>query len=165
MGLVTKIKKAFDVLTEDESIEKGNDFEKYVKDLFDNRYFAFEFWSTDINRKHDTLVEADMGPDFVIRYEPKGERFCVECKFRSDLYEDKLDWSNPQQLRRYQCYALKHRLPFFIVIGLGGDPYYPERMFCIPLEEAKYPALFPSVFERFERDPDKMFFWKNGILS
>lgn len=165
MGFLNRMMKAVDVLTEDESIEKGNDFEKYVKDLFDDRYFVFEQWSTDINRKHDTLVEADMGPDFVIRYEPKDERFCVECKFRSDLYEDKLDWSNPQQLRRYQDYALNHRLPFFIVIGLGGDPYYPERMFCIPLEEAKYPTLFPSVFERFERDPDKMFFWKNGILS
>jgi hypothetical protein len=51
------------------------------------------------------------------------------------------------------------------VIGLGGDPDYPERMFCIPLAEAKYPTLYDSVFERFERDPEKPFFWKNGYLS
>jgi hypothetical protein len=31
-------------------------------------------------------------------------------------------------------------------------------------EEAKYPAILPDVFGRFKRDPDKNFFWKNGIL-
>lgn len=165
MGFVNKIMKAFDVLTEDESVGKGNDFEKYVVDLFDEDYFSVVQWSTDITRKHDRFVEADMDPDLIMRYEPKGEIFCVECKFRSDLYEDKLNWSNSHQLERYKEYAEEHRLPFFVVIGLGGDPTYPERMFCIPLAEAKYPALFPSVFERFERDPDKNFFWKNGILS
>lgn len=165
MSFITRIMNAVDVLTEDESVEKGNDFEKYVGHLFDKRYFVFEQWSTDINRKHDTLVEADMGPDFVIRYEPKGERFCVECKFRSALRDDKLNWTKVQQLERYKEYAKKNKLPFFVVIGLGGEPSYPDRMFCIPLDEAKYTGLYPSVFERFERDPDKNFFWKNSILS
>ena len=48
---------------------------------------------------------------------------------------------------------------------LEGNPQKPERMFCIPLENAKYPELYPSVFEKYERDPDNMFFWKNGILK
>jgi hypothetical protein len=38
-------------------------------------------------------------------------------------------------------------------------------MFCIPLKEAKYPDLYPSVFEKFERNPENKFFWKNGILN
>jgi hypothetical protein len=38
-------------------------------------------------------------------------------------------------------------------------------MFCIPIEEVKYPELYPSVFEKFERNPDKRFFWKNGMLK
>jgi hypothetical protein len=165
MGFVNRIMKTVDIFTEDESEEKGNDFEKYVADLFDEDRFSVVQWSTDITRKHDRFVEADMSPDLIIRYEPKGEMFCVECKFRSDLYESKLNWSNSQQLEHYKKYASEHILPFLIVIGLGGDPIYPKRMFCIPLEEAKYPALFPSVFERFERDPDKNFFWKNGVLT
>ncbi len=164
MGFVNKIMRVVNVLTEDESVEKGDEFERYVTDLFDESYFTIVQWSTDIMRKHDKFVESDTDPDLVMRYEPKNEMFCVECKFRSALYEDKLDWSNPQQLERYQDYAIEKRLPFFVVIGLGGDPSYPERMFCIPLEEARYPALFPSVFERFERDPEKNFFWKNGLL-
>ena len=100
-----------------------------------------------------------------MRYKPNSEIFCIECKFRSNLYEGKLIWSNPQQLKRYQAYAGESELPFFVIIGLGGNPGSPDRMFCIPLEEAKYPELFPSLFERFERDPGKMFFWKKGILK
>lgn len=165
MGILNKIKKVVDVFTEDESVEKGNDFEKYVVNLFDDRYFSIIQWSTDITRKHDRYVESDAGPDLIMRYIPKDEIFCVECKFRSDLFEGKLQWSNPQQLKRYQDFARENRLPFFVVIGSGMKPYYPERMFCIPLKEAKYPALFPSVFERFERKPDKPFFWKNGELK
>jgi hypothetical protein len=105
-----------------------------------------------------------MDPDFIMRYIPTYKLFCVECKFRSCLYDYKLEWSNPQQLKRYQDFSDENDLPFFVVIGLGGDPSYPDRMFCIPLEEAKYPGLYPSIFEEFERDPDKNFFWKDGLL-
>ncbi|MFA0821950.1 MAG: hypothetical protein ACC612_03550 [Methanomethylovorans sp.] len=167
MSLSRKIGKIIDVILEDGNVEKGDEFEKYVVDLFDENYFSVEQWTTDIARKHDRFVESDCNPDLVMRYTYKGrdERFCVECKFRSDLYQDKLNWTNPEQLERYREYERESGLPFFVVIGLGGEPDYPERMFCIPLEEANYPALYPSVFERFERDPEKPFFWSNGYLS
>jgi hypothetical protein len=165
MGLFNKIAKVVEILKDNESVEKGNDFEKHVVDLFDQRYFSIVQWTTDINRKHDRFVEADAGPDLMIRYIPTGEIFYVECKFRSGLYEDKLHWSNPEQLKRYQNFARESRSPFFVVVGFGGVPSDPERMFCIPLEEARYPALYPSVFEKFERNPEKNFFWKNGFLK
>ena len=88
----------------------------------------------------------------------------MECKFSSGLYQGKLHWSDLGQLERCRNYARERELPFFVVIGLGGSPLYTERMFCIPLEEARYPALYPGVFERFERDPEKMFFWKDKEL-
>ena len=99
------------------------------------------------------------------KYKSKNEKFCIECKYRSKLYKGKLNWSTHSQLNRYHKYAKENSMPFYVVIGLGGNPQYPERMFCIPLEEAKYPELYPSVFEKYERDPDNMFFWKNGILK
>lgn len=164
-GLVGKLKRVVEVLKEDESEQKGNDFEKYVVNLFDDKYFSIVQWSTDIMRKHDRFVESDTGPDLIVRYLPKDEVFCVECKFRSGLFEGKLQWSDSQQLKRYQDFAREKKLPFFVVIGFGGNSSYPERMFCIPLEEAKYPALFPGVFKKFERNPNKPFFWKSGLLK
>lgn len=166
MSILGKIERIMDVLVEDDCTEKGDDFERCVADLFDERYFSIVEWTSDISRKHDRFVESDTDPDLVMRYRHKGrnELFYVECKFRSGLYQGKLHWSDQGQLERYRNYARERELPFFVVIGLGGSPLYPERMFCIPLEEARYPALYPSVFERFERDPEKMFFWKNNEL-
>jgi hypothetical protein len=165
MKLINKLKKTVEVLKEDESVEKGNDFEKYVVSLFDDKYFSVVQWSTDIARKHDRFVESDTGPDLIVRYIPKDEVFCVECKFRSSLFEGKLQWSDPQQLRRYQGFAREKRLPFFVVIGFGGDPSHPKKMFCLPLEEARYPTLYPSIFEKFERNPERNFFWRKGVLN
>jgi hypothetical protein len=50
---------------------------------------------------------------------------------------------------------------------LGGSPESPERMFCIPIEEAKYTKLYPTIFEQYEKGIEDPFFWdyKNGILK
>ncbi|MEA1985751.1 MAG: hypothetical protein U9N13_08910 [Euryarchaeota archaeon] len=166
MSLLGKIDRIIDIIQEDGSVEKGDDFEKYVVDLFDEHYFSVVEWTSDISRKHDRVVESDTNPDLLMRYSHKdrNERFCIECKFRSNLYQNKLHWSKPYQLKRYRNYARESNLPFFVVIGLGGYPSDPERLFCIPIEEAKYPALYPSGFEKFERDPGKNFFWRNREL-
>src|SRR5690606_8266883 len=91
------------------------------------------------------------------------EIFCVECKFRSKLYKGKLQWSSPKQLGRYRTFAQDNLVPFFVVIGLGGKARKPKRMFCIPLEEAKYHAIYPEMYKKFERDPKKKFSWKKKM--
>ncbi|MHC1572265.1 MAG: hypothetical protein ACXQTM_03780 [Methanosarcinales archaeon] len=169
MGILKKVKKAVDALLEqeNENYEKGVDFERYVIELFlkNKRYFAIHSWTRDISNKHQgVMVESDSDPDILIRYKPTDEKFAVECKYRSHLYNDKLCWTTREKLEDYRLFAQKNRIPTFIVIGLGGDPRNPEQMFCIPLEKAKYPELYPSVFRRFERDPRRSFFWKNGVL-
>ncbi|MGB9927331.1 MAG: hypothetical protein ACPK85_02855 [Methanosarcina sp.] len=70
MGFVAKIMRAVDVLLEDETAEKGNDFEKYVVSLFDEKYFSIVRWTTDAMRKHNRFVESDCGPDLIMRYKP-----------------------------------------------------------------------------------------------
>jgi hypothetical protein len=52
-----------------------------------------------------------------------------------------------------------------VVVGVGGSPKKPAMMFCIPLKDAKYPEIFPSVFEKYERDPGRTFFWRDGMLK
>jgi hypothetical protein len=96
---------------------------------------------------------------------PTDEIVCVECKFKSGLFKGGLQWCKYNQLERYRAYSEETRLPLFIVIGLGGVADNPERMFCILIKEAKYPKLYPSVYEQFERAPQEFFFWKNGMLK
>lgn len=165
MSLFRKLKKILSVIFENESEQKGDDFERYVVDLFDEKNFSIVQWTTDMARKHTRFVESDCGPDLVFRHRRTNEIFCIECKFRSKLFKGKLQWSASRQLGRYRAFAKDNEIPFFVVIGLGGKARKPKKMFCIPLAEAKFPALSPELFEKFERNPKKNFFWKNGVLK
>lgn len=189
MGFLDKLGKTIDVwLGEEEEYEefeqktareinkeKGDMFEQYVVDLFgrQKKYFAIHDWTRDVDCKQaGTYVESNQNPDLIIRYKPKDEKFAVECKWRKGLYHNKkfnepmLGWASPEKIKRYNKYSKDNKIPVFIFIGLGGTPDDPNTTFCIPLKEAKYPDLFPSVLEKYERQtPDKSFFWKNGVLK
>ncbi|MCK5319723.1 MAG: hypothetical protein KAJ55_17560 [Anaerolineales bacterium] len=146
-------------------IDIGNSFETHVVDLFDKSYFTVVEWTTDMMRKHNRYVESDSNPDLTMRHKTTNMVFNVECKFRSKLYKGGLSWSNWNQLQRYKSYTSDNKIPLFVVIGLGGSPQYPDRMFCIPIDDIEYPTLYPSVFEKYERDSGKMFFCDGVILK
>ena len=165
MGLFRKIKEILGILFGNEAEQKGDDFEKYVVDLFNEKQFSIVQWTTDMGRKHTRFVESDCGPDLVFRYRPTNELFCVECKYRSKLFKGKLQWSAPKQLNRYRLFAKDNDIPFFVVIGLGGKARKPKRMFCIPLQFAGSHGFPPDFFEKFERNPKKNFFWRNRVLK
>lgn len=143
----------------------GLRFEDYISDLFSKKYFSIVEKTHSAETNQERYVESSMNPDFIFRYNPTGEIFAVECKYRSKLGDKGLlKWSYPEQMKRYQDFSYNRQMNVFVVIGLGGLDNDPEEMFNIPLEEAKYPALYPSVFNKFSRPPDKPFFWKNGEL-
>ena len=149
----------------DVQVDKGNLFETCVVDLFDKSHFTVVDWTTDMMRKHNRYVESDSNPDLTMRHNISDMVFSVECKFRSKLYRGALNWSNWKQLRRYKSYSFDNEVPLFVVIGLGGSPQCPDRMFCIPIEDMEYPSLYPKIFEEYERNPEKMFFCDGVILK
>lgn len=57
MGLFRKLRKIISVIFENESEQKGDDFEKYVVDLFDEKQFSIVQWTTDMARKHTRFVD------------------------------------------------------------------------------------------------------------
>jgi hypothetical protein len=166
MGLFGKIGEAFnkiDYHISDDPEVVGKWFEDEVLKLFSPKYFKIIEKTHSFKTNTDRYVESSKNPDFTFEYAPTGERFAVECKFRTKLNQKgQIEWAYPAQLKRYQEFAQQKKIPVFIVIGLDlEDGGY---MFNIPLSEAKYPALYESVFARFERPLDKPFFWKNGKL-
>ena len=141
----------------------GKWFEDYVEKLFSKKYFKIIEKTHSFNTNADRYVESSKNPDFIFEYMPTREQFAVECKYRTQLNNNgQLEWSYPAQLKRYQDFARKRKIPVFIVIGLSDEE--GDYMFNIPLSEAKYPALFESVFSKYQRDIGKPFFWKNGKL-
>jgi hypothetical protein len=173
MGLLGKIGDVFHTIeyhVSDSPEIVGKRFEDHVQNLFTLRYFKIIEKTHSFKTNSDRYVESSKNPDFTFEYMPTHERFAVECKFRTKLNsKGQLEWSYPAQLKRYQEFAMQQKIPVYIVIGFQEEPEDDDEepegyMFNIPLSEAKYPALYESVFAKYERDPEKPFFWKNGKL-
>lgn len=177
MGFLGKIGDVFHKIeyhTSDAPEIKGKRFEDHVEQLFSKQYYKLVEKTHSFKTNSDRYVESSKNPDFIFEYMPTREKFAVECKFRTTLNrQNQLEWSYPAQLKRYQEFALAKKIPVYIVVGLEltfENEDYPDEdktenfMFNIPLEAAKYPALYESVFAKYERDYDKPFFWKNGKL-
>ena len=177
MDFLDKMKKTADLWFPDEqqiNTDKGRAFEKYVAELFtrNEKYFSILDWTKDYYDKRDGIkVESNKNPDLVICYKPTNKSFAIECKFKTNPYFNykrnisSIKWARPDQIKRYNDFSKEKDVPVFIVIGLSGEPNNPERMFSIPLADAKYSEIFLSVLEKHERDPQKTFFWKDGTLS
>jgi hypothetical protein len=177
MGFLGKIGDVFHKIeyhTSDAPEIKGKRFEDHVENLFSKQYFKIIEKTHSHKTNADRFVESSKNPDFIFEYIPTREKFAIECKFRTQLNkQNQLEWSYPAQLKRYQEFSYQRKIPVYIVIGLelifgdNDDPDYEETesfMFNVPLEAAKYPALYESVFAKYERDYNKQFFWKNGKL-
>jgi len=166
MGLIDKVVDGFKEQFSEDPEWKGQRFEKYVENLFDQKYFTLVEKTHSFRENQERYVESSMNFDFIWRYIPTGQEFAVEAKYRSHLNREKmLQVCRAEQLKRYKDFANKRGIPYFIVIGLAGEDDDPKSMFSIPLYEIKYPALYPSVFKNFERNPKSKFFWKEGILK
>lgn len=150
---------------ESENVEKGNKFERYVVDKFDDKLFSIVEWTTDMCRKHNRYVESDCNPDLVVRDRTTNEIFCVECKYRSRLVNGFFNWSYPDQIDRYFSYSRDRKIPFYVVLGLGGNPDSPIELFCVPLQEAKYPQIHIDMLRKYHHDQKRDFIWKNGVLK
>jgi hypothetical protein len=177
MGFLGKIGEAIQKIDEkvaNDPQAKGKRFEDHVQSLFAEKYFKIVEKTHSFKTNKERYVESSKNPDFIFEYMPTKEQFAVECKFRTSLNPKRqLEWSYPAQLARYQEFARARKIPVFIVIGLEltfedeDDPDFDETetfMFNIPLQSAKYPALYENQFVPFERDYEKPFFWKNGQL-
>jgi hypothetical protein len=155
----------------------GKRFEDHVERLFSPKQFKIVEKTHSYKTNKERYVESSLNPDFIFEYIPSEEKFAVECKYRTKLNQQgQLEWSNPDQLKRYQEFEYRRKIPVYIVIGFVkttkkwdnyNKEYYEQIrkfMFNIPLKEAKYPSLYRSVFSKFERDYNGHFSWNDGHL-
>ena len=180
MGILGKIGDVFqkiDYRISNDPEIVGKRFEDYVQSLFSEQYFKVVEKTHSFKTNSERYVESSLNPDFIFEYIPTKEKFAVECKFRSKLNAKRqLEWSYPEQLQRYRKFQHERKIPVFIIIGYHQitkkwdreeREYYEDVqkfMYNIPLNDAKYPALYKSVYAKYERDRKKPFFWKNGKL-
>ena len=124
---------------------KGDLFEDFVQNIFPEESFNIVHKTMNTGDCDGRGSEDCIRPDFQFRDLKTKEAFNVECKFRSDTWEDgSLQWCEYYQLKRYKKIREEDNLKTYIMIGLGGKPHDPERLFCLDLDETKYNKLFKS---------------------
>jgi hypothetical protein len=144
---------------------KGDLFEGYVARLFPESFFTIVHHTPSRNDLNGRFIESKQMPDFQIRHNASGHRFWVECKWRGQLKDGKIDWSNPEQLERYRDFQRDVRPEMvYVVIGYGGWPSIPDSIYCIPLNEVKYPGLYPQAIQNYLRPKNIDFWYQEGRL-
>jgi hypothetical protein len=118
-----------------ESYEKGRLFEEYVIKLFNDQHFKFKDWRKAGRMAFCDLPKNHCDPDLELIFGRGRYKFAVECKWRSEFKAGIFQWEKKDKsLEIYRKYSRQRNIPVFIVIGVGGDPSNPEKMYVTPLE-------------------------------
>jgi hypothetical protein len=148
MGLISSIQDALGMNPGKKGFKKGEKFEEYTESFFPEEDYDLLEKTHNTKTNDKRFVESSMKPDFKFRDKKTRKSFYVESKYRSALFNNKVEWCKDlNQLKRYQEY--NKECPVFILIGFGGKSSYPDEVYLIPLAEAKYTGLYPSVLKKY----------------
>ncbi len=147
-------KVAIGEINKPETFIKGDNFEAYIRDyLFVKDKYIMIQRTHDYTTNKKDFVENTKEPDFKFRCIKTGQEFFVEAKYRSNYYDDSVEWCKPFQLKRYK--EIDNKTPVYITIGVGYESDYPKEIFFIPLKEIKYTKLFRSLLKKYAISVDK----------
>lgn len=144
--------------------KKGDDFETYITDKFDPRYFELKVWRSD-KRSLKFFPKSNTYPDFRYKfsYNDYKAKFAVECKFRTNLFNGCFELDE-DQLNRYRAYQNRKSIAVYLVLGLGNVANAPEELFIVPLEEVSESKLNYSLLQaKYKKDPGSNFFFNRDV--
>jgi hypothetical protein len=141
--------------------EKGEQFEQLIVSKFDKRYFTLKEWRSDkgINGRY---AESSKNPDLEFEFHLKRAKtiFAVECKWRGNYYKGGIEWAKKRQVERYNDFAADRKIPVFVIIGVGGTPNNPNKIFVVPLKALKFAFVTTNYLNKFQKkDKNRNFFF------
>jgi hypothetical protein len=163
MGIWDIIGAAWREATKPEAQRKGEKFENYVLRVFHPVFWELKHQTQKIGESEGHYVTSSLRPDFTFkhRFDTIHPYINIEAKYRSSFTRDeRVEVCKPYQLERYREFD-KH-CDTYILLGFGGSAVDPEFLFLIPVHEMKYPALFPSVLQKYQIPPRCILTLKQG---
>ncbi|HAH36061.1 MAG TPA: hypothetical protein DEQ87_19225 [Algoriphagus sp.] len=164
---IAKIRRDLEESEEDSETElidvnqkAGLDFEKFVVQKFDKKYFKIRNWAGDKfvdGRYADTTTQPDIQLSLILR----GQSYplAVECKWRSEPNGNFIRFAKDGQLERYKAFAQQENYPVFIALGIGGKPSSPAELYILPIQELKKPILHKAGLGKYRKKIDSDFFF------
>ncbi|OOG76463.1 hypothetical protein [Algoriphagus sp. A40] len=142
----------------------GLDFEKFVVQKFDRKYFDIRNWAGDKfveGRYADTTTQPDVQLSLKLR--GNSYPFAVECKWRNQPKGEFVRFANDGQLERYKTFGQRENYPVFIVLGIGGKPSDPAELYIIPLLDLNKPILHRGALGKYRKKVDSDFFFDQEL--
>jgi len=140
--------------------KNGDDFEKFVVQKFDRRFFTIKEWAGD-KYVNGNYAKTTPQPDILLEFSLKQKTvaFSVECKWRKSLYKNGIEFAKAEQFQRYKNFQDSMNIPVFVAIGIGGKGMLPERFYIIPLSETDNNYIHISKLNKYEKDIQSNFFF------
>lgn len=147
-----------------ENKQKGDDFEAYVVGNFDKDYFTLKEWRSD-KYVDGVYPVSNHFPDLEIEFNFNAKKvkdvFAIECKYRSNFFNDSIKWAEDYQFKNYNDYAIKLKIPVFVIIGVGGMPSKPFDIYIIPLSDMIGPTISKPELGKYKKNKSKReFYWR-----
>jgi cell division protein FtsL len=140
--------------------KKGDDFEKFIVQKFNKKYFRIKEWAGDKYVK-GIYAETTPQPDLLLEFNLNQNKypFAVECKWRQNFYKGGIEFAKKDQFNRYKNYEETKNIPVFIAIGIGGKAASPENIFIVPLRSIETNFIKIKELKKYEKDSDKYFYY------
>jgi len=140
--------------------KSGDDFEKFVVQKFNRKYYNVVEWAGD---KYIDGIYADttLHPDLLmeIRLNSGNEFFYVECKWRKGFNGNVVEFAKKDQFERYKQFEKEKKIPVFITLGIGGKASNPDFMYNLPLRFISSNSISREELKQYEMDLSKEFFY------
>ena len=133
--------------------KQGDDFEKFIVQKFNKKYFSIKEWAGD-KYVDGVYAETTTQPDILveIKVRDKTDIFWVECKWRQNTYNGGIEFATKEQFKRYNQYQQKRKIPIFVAIGLGNKGISPSQLFVVPLDKLKSNFIHLNYLQYFEKE-------------
>lgn len=140
--------------------KNGDDFEKFIVQKFDNKYYAIKEWAGD-KYINGTYAKTTPQPDILLEFKlrQKSSQLSVECKWRKNLYKNGVEFAKQEQFERYKNFQLDMEIPVFIAIGIGGKGQSPEQLFIVPISEIDSNFIHINKLKNYEKKINSNFFF------
>ena len=140
--------------------KKGYDFEKFIVQKFNKKYFHIKEWAGD-KYVNGIYAETTTQPDLLLEFnlEHNTYLFSVECKWRHNLYEEGLEFAKEDQFNRYKNYEKTKKIPVFIAIGIGGKADSPKNLYIVPLKSLETNLIDLEKLKKYKRNVYKDFYY------
>lgn len=148
-------------IQKDHQKRKGDDFEKFVLNLFPKKDYTLLNWTEDkwsYEKENGPIEEHELYPDLLLEANSTNQEYFIEAKYRSSFKDGVVSIATENQLRRYGHWSNMRWAVCFIAVGIGRSPRKPERLALIPLNKAM-PTIPISLFEQYERSPQKKIYY------